>query len=61
MGEVGDRERAQLGDEVGESSEGVLGDLISVGVGDAARGVEVIGEGLLALAYGEFLVLPWDI
>jgi len=51
VGEVerGEGRSAESGDEGGEGSEGVLGDLVGVGVRDAARGVEVVGEGLLTL------------
>lgn len=61
VGIVGRGERSELGDEVNEGSVGILGDLISEGVRNAARGVEIISERLLALCYGELLVLPRDL
>jgi len=61
VGVVGRGERTELGDEVDEGSVGVFGDLISEGVRNASRGVKIIGERLLALCYGELLVLPRDL
>jgi len=61
VGIVGRGESTELGDEIDEGSVGVLGDLISEGVRNAARGVEIISNSLLPLCYGELLVLPRDL
>lgn len=48
-------------DEIGEGEEGVVADVLGVGVGEGPGGVEVVGEDLLGLVESFGLVLGGDI